>query len=77
MADDLVIVEVYHPPKDGLPYLAVAIMPDGKVHGVTADTAASAQRMGDDILAVMAPAEALLAISEALTTAKYRCQQEF
>ena len=54
MADALVIVEVYHPPKDDLPYLAVAIMPDGKVHGVTADTADAAQKMVDDILAELA-----------------------
>jgi len=56
MADDLAVVEVYHPPKDGLPYLAVAIVPDGKVHGVTADTAAEAQKIVDDILAELAKA---------------------
>ena len=56
MADDLAVVAVYHPPKDGLPYLAVAITPDGKVHGVTADTAAEAQQIVEDILAGLATA---------------------
>ena len=36
MAADLAVVAVYHPPNDGLPYLAVALTPDGKVHGLTA-----------------------------------------
>ena len=46
----LPIVEVYHHPKDGLPYLAV--VSDGKVHGGVADTADAAQEMVDDILAI-------------------------
>ena len=50
----LPIVEVYHPPRNGLLHLAVAIMPDGKVHGVTADTADATPKMGDDILAELA-----------------------
>ena len=58
MAADLAVVAVYHPPKDGLPYLAVAITPDGKVHGVTAATAAEAQALVDDILAELAKAAA-------------------
>ena len=45
MTADLAVVAVYLPPKEGLPYLAVAITPDGKVHGVTADTAAEAQAL--------------------------------
>ena len=56
MTADLAVVAVYHPPKDGLPYLAVAITPDGKVHGVTADSAAEAQGLVDDILAELAKA---------------------
>ena len=58
MAADLAVVAVYNPPKDGLPYLAVAITPDGKVHGVTAATAAEAQTIADDILAELAKATA-------------------
>lgn len=54
MADALPIVEVYHHPKDGLPYLAVAILPDAKVHGGVADTGDAAQKMVDDILAELA-----------------------
>ena len=45
MAADLAVVAVYHPPRLTLPYLAVAITPDGRVHGVTADTAAEAQKI--------------------------------
>ncbi len=33
-----------------------AIMPDGKVHGVTADTADEAQEIADDIIAELAKA---------------------
>ena len=40
---DAVILGVYDPPEDGLPYLAVAIFPSGQVEGVTAKTAADAQ----------------------------------
>ena len=58
MAADLAVVAVYHPPKDGLPYLAVAITPDGKVHGLTTDTAAGAQKIADDIIAELAKAAA-------------------
>ena len=56
MTTDLAVVAAYHPPKDGLPYLAVAITPDGKVHGVTANTAAEAQALVDDIEAALAKA---------------------
>jgi hypothetical protein len=58
MAVDLAIVAVYHPPEDGLPYLAVAITTDGKVHGVTAASAAEAQKIADDIRAELAKAVA-------------------
>ena len=58
MAANLPVVAVYHPPKDGLPYLAVAITLDGKVHGMTANTAAEAQKIVDDIIAELAKATA-------------------
>ena len=58
MAADLAVVAVYHPPNDGLPYLAVALTPDGKVHGLTAVTAAEAQTIADAIIAELAKATA-------------------
>ena len=51
---DLAVVAAYPPPKDGLPHLAVAITPDGKVHGLAVNTAAEAQALADDILAELA-----------------------
>ena len=58
MAADLAVVAVYHPPRLTLPYLAVAITPDGRVHGVTADTAAEAQKIVDGIRSELAKAAA-------------------
>ena len=54
----LAVVEVYAPPKASLPYLAVAILPNGNVHGVSADTADEAQKIVDDIQAELAKATA-------------------
>jgi hypothetical protein len=40
---DAAILTIYNPPKDSLPYLVVAIFPNGEVRGVSAESAADAQ----------------------------------
>lgn len=49
MSSDAAILAVYDPPKPELPYLAVVIYPDGTVHGVVAEDAASAQAIVDGL----------------------------
>jgi hypothetical protein len=46
-----VTLVVYDPPKADLPFLAVAVYPDGRVQGVAADTAAQAQQLLNQVAA--------------------------
>ena len=47
--EDEVIVTVYDPPSSDLPWLVVAIYPDGHVVGSAANSADAAQAMADDL----------------------------
>ena len=47
--EEEVIVTVYEPPSDDLPWLVVAIYPDGHVIGAAADSAEAAQAMTDEL----------------------------
>jgi len=46
--EEEVIVTVYQPPSDDLPWLVVAIFPDGHVIGAAADSAEAAEAMTDE-----------------------------
>jgi len=46
--EEEVIVTVYQPPSDDLPWLVVAIYPDGHVIGTAADSAEAAEAMTDE-----------------------------
>ena len=47
MAADLAVVTIHHPPKDGLPCLAVAITPDGKVEAGLISAAFAVRALGE------------------------------
>jgi hypothetical protein len=47
--EDEVIVTVYDPPSSDLPWLVVAIYPDGHVVGSAAGSADEAQAMADEL----------------------------
>jgi hypothetical protein len=47
--DEEVTVTVYAPPSDDLPWLVVAIYPDGHVIGSAAESEAAAEAMVDDL----------------------------
>ena len=47
--DEEVIVTVYGPPSDDLPWLVVAIYADGHVIGSAADSEDAAQAMADEL----------------------------
>jgi hypothetical protein len=44
-----VIVTIYGPPSDDLPWLVVAIYPDGHVIGNAADSEGAAETMADEL----------------------------
>lgn len=47
MSDNRILTVVYTPPKQGMPYLAVVIMPDGDVTATSHATAIEAQAAVD------------------------------
>jgi len=47
--EEEVIVTVYGPPSDDLPWLVVAIYPDGRVIGSAADSEDAAEAMTDEL----------------------------
>ncbi len=47
--EEEVIVAVYGPPSDDLPWLVVAIYPDGHVIGSAADSEDAAEAMTDEL----------------------------
>jgi hypothetical protein len=49
MSEKRAVLAVYHPPKRGLPFLAVAIYSDGTAMGTSARTAAAAQSIIEDL----------------------------
>lgn len=49
MSGETAVITVYDPPKEGLPYLAVVVYPDGEVTGIAAVSAAAAQRLVEEL----------------------------
>jgi hypothetical protein len=52
--DNSVVVTIYNPPAQDLPFLVVSIFPDGKVQGVAAPDALVAQQIKNEIAATIA-----------------------